>query len=562
MRIVREGNTTLKASVKFLEDLLIQYDLVDIWLLNSDGAEITDANNILEEVYNFYSDLYDEKTESQTNATHCPFLMDSLTIPKLNDDMRKICDGQLTYSECFKVLSTFENNKAPGNDGLSKEFYLFFWPEIGNLLVDSLNYSYDHGELSQSQKEAVITLIQKKDRDRRLIKNWRPISLVNVDVKIGSKAIAKRLEKVLPYIIHHDQNAFVKGRTIFDASWASLNCVNPSSASEIFEQFLWNNRFICIDSRSVYNQKLIDVGVITVRNLLDSHGNLKQFGYLQHEHLSPIDHYFLFSLFSAIPKEWRRLFKTKENAALLHNNFVDLDSFSLRLGGEKLDVKEIQSKLLYATFSCKTSSNPTSMKKYNEMFNTETFELDWERIFSLPFKITLNTKLREFQYKILHRICYTNILFFKFGLADSPLCYFCNKELETLEHFLFYCSKVSTFWNELNILLKSQKLISKDFHIKDILFGLLSADNNDDNILVNYIILESKYLIFRSKLRKIFPTIPLLISKCKATHQVERFIARENNKLHFHNKKWLSFLPIMEQELSLPTPNSSNIVVL
>ena len=44
------------------------------------------------------------------------------------------------------------------------------------------------------------------------------------------------------------------------------------------------------------------------------------------------------------------------------------------------------------------------MKKYNEMFNTETFELDWERIFSLPFKITLNTKLRQFQYKILHRI--------------------------------------------------------------------------------------------------------------------------------------------------------------
>ena len=94
-------------------------------LLNSDGAEITDANNILDEVHTFYSDLYDEKTGIQTD-TYCPFLVDSLTIPKLNDDMRKICDGQLTYSECFKVLSTFENNKTPGNDGLSKEFYLFF----------------------------------------------------------------------------------------------------------------------------------------------------------------------------------------------------------------------------------------------------------------------------------------------------------------------------------------------------------------------------------------------------------------------------------------------------
>ena len=140
-------------------------------------------------------------------------------IPKLSDAMREACDGQLSYSACFKVLSTFENNKFPGNEGLSLEFYKFFWPEIGTLLVDSLNYPniHDiHGELSNSQKEAVITLIEKKDRDRRLIKNWRSISLVNVDVKIGSKAIAKRLEKVLPYIIHHNQNAFVKGRTIFD----------------------------------------------------------------------------------------------------------------------------------------------------------------------------------------------------------------------------------------------------------------------------------------------------------------------------------------------------------
>ena len=63
-------------------------------------------------------------------------------------------------------------------------------------------------------------------------------------------------------------------------------------------------------------------------------------------------------------------------------------------------------------------------------------------------------------------------------MIEWSLCHFCNKELETSEHFFFYCSKVSTFWNELNILLKSQKLISKNVHIKDILFGLFSADNS------------------------------------------------------------------------------------
>ena len=93
------------------------------------------------------------------------------------------------------------------------------------------------------------------------------------------------------------------------------------------------------------NQKLIDVGIITVWNLLDSHGNFKQLFYLQHAHVSPIDNYFLFSLFCAIPEEWRRLLETNENAAPLHDRYVDLDSFSLHLGGAKVDVEKIQSKL-------------------------------------------------------------------------------------------------------------------------------------------------------------------------------------------------------------------------
>ena len=186
-------------------------------LQKSDGKETTDAHVILNEIHDFYSDLYSVKPEIQTDLSDCQFFANPSKIPKLNEAMKETCDGQLTYSECFKVLSTFENNKTPGNDGLSIEFYKYFWPEIGTILVDSLNFAYIHRKLSNSQKEAVITLIEKKDKDRRLIKNWRPISLVNVDVKIGSKAIAKRLEKVLLHIIHHDQNVFVKGRTIFDA---------------------------------------------------------------------------------------------------------------------------------------------------------------------------------------------------------------------------------------------------------------------------------------------------------------------------------------------------------
>ena len=73
--------------------------------------------------------------------------------------------------------------------------------------MDALIFAQEQGQLSTSQKQAMITLL--KDKDRRFIKNWRPISLINVDVKIASKAIARRLESILPELIHPNQNGSI-----------------------------------------------------------------------------------------------------------------------------------------------------------------------------------------------------------------------------------------------------------------------------------------------------------------------------------------------------------------
>jgi len=103
----------------------------------------------------------------------------------------------ITNAECFKALQTFRRGKSPGNDGLTAKFYKVFWPTLGHLLVDFLNCSFENGELANSQKQGIIKLIEKKSKDKRYIANWRPISLLNVDAKIASKAITLRLEKVV-----------------------------------------------------------------------------------------------------------------------------------------------------------------------------------------------------------------------------------------------------------------------------------------------------------------------------------------------------------------------------
>ena len=69
------------------------------------------------------------------------------------------------------------NNKSPGNDDLTKEFYETFWNELKEIFVDSLLEAKEKGHLSISQRQTIINLIEKKDRNERPIKNWRPISL-------------------------------------------------------------------------------------------------------------------------------------------------------------------------------------------------------------------------------------------------------------------------------------------------------------------------------------------------------------------------------------------------
>ena len=169
----------------------------------------------MKQAESFYSKLYQEDN-LKPSENELNFFLQSHGICKLSNEDALVCEGRLTVEECLKSLYSFQNNKSPGIDGLSIEFYKAFWDILGVLLVDSVNCSYDQTELSNTQKQATITLLEKKDKDKRQISNWRPISLINVDVKIGSKAVALRIQAVLPKSIHHNQDAFIKGGSITD----------------------------------------------------------------------------------------------------------------------------------------------------------------------------------------------------------------------------------------------------------------------------------------------------------------------------------------------------------
>ena len=90
------------------------------------------------------------------------------------------------------------------------------WSDLISMLLTSHPWShlmFDSLQLSTSQRQAIITLIDKK-KDRIFLKNWRPISLLNVDYKLLSKTLSNRLTPILSTIKHPNQTGFMKGRNI------------------------------------------------------------------------------------------------------------------------------------------------------------------------------------------------------------------------------------------------------------------------------------------------------------------------------------------------------------
>lgn len=191
---------------------------------------ITSDKNILAECETFYKELYTSRQNTIPPESEF-FQSENDTVLDYNESMS--CEGLLTEKECLEALRSMDPDKSPGTDGLPAEFYKMFWKDLSPLLIRALNYSYEVGTLSITQRRGIIKLIPKKDSEPHFIKNWRPLTLLNCDYKIAAKAIANRIKKVIPKLINNDQTGFLKGRFIGENTRLIDNIINYASEKNI-----------------------------------------------------------------------------------------------------------------------------------------------------------------------------------------------------------------------------------------------------------------------------------------------------------------------------------------
>ena len=207
------------------------------------GVDKKSTDDILNSFKTFYKELY---TEEQVDASFNDKCFNNL--PQVSNNDNNMLNSPLSLDEIKLALKDMDHTKSPGSDGLTSFIYIKFFHLFGNILLQLYNTCFDLGHMSESQKLSYITLLCKDPNNKTSVKNYRPISLLNIDRKFLSKLLANRLGKVLDSIIGISQTCSVPGRTIFDNVHLIRNII------DYVEQKNINACFICLDQEKAFDR--------------------------------------------------------------------------------------------------------------------------------------------------------------------------------------------------------------------------------------------------------------------------------------------------------------------
>ena len=173
------------------------------------GETVTDSNKIPLVFKDFYKNLYSyQNTDNLVQDHYLNYTR------KLSNEQRDVINQPLTLTDLKNALWDMREDGSPGPNGLTVRFFKFFFNELSPIFIKLVDSCFRTSEVSEAFKLSYTILLPKDSGSPLEIKNYRPISLLNISFKIITKALANRIAPFLEDIIHPDQAAVIKGRSI------------------------------------------------------------------------------------------------------------------------------------------------------------------------------------------------------------------------------------------------------------------------------------------------------------------------------------------------------------
>lgn len=190
---------------------------------------------IADEFRDFYSSLYNHKDDAHMSIPSAEAInsfLNSVNLPSLTDTQLRDLNAPFTEIEIAQTITSLPNGKSPGPDGFSNEYFKLFQPILTPHLCAAFNQVLLGGMIPAENLQATIVILPKPGKSPDCPANFRPISLLNSDIKLYAKTIARRLFTVLPDLINKDQVGFIKGCQAPDATRRLINIISHVKKSK------------------------------------------------------------------------------------------------------------------------------------------------------------------------------------------------------------------------------------------------------------------------------------------------------------------------------------------
>lgn len=313
-------------------------------------------------------------------------------------------------------------------------------------------------------------------------------------------------------------------------SWCKYNFVSPKGTIEIASQIIWGNSWIQIEGSPVINEKAWRHGLKYVRDLFNVNGELLEVQQLQQKFNYGVSWFLYRQLLAALPTKWR---ETMSDAVL----GPDVQNITTKYDYLYNETKI--SALVYSELISDETILDTRRNIWEVRLNKEIDNKEFMECFQNIYKTTICTKFRNFQWRLLHNIIYTNHILYIWKLSATQLCTFCKREQETVMHLFLECPIVKQLWTKLIDFIESlapTSIVSVlSWDDQDILFNSVHPRAN---CVVNFLVLITKQFIYRQ--RCLLEPINFLHLKyyINEIQKTEFYIAKLRGKLQGHYKKW------------------------
>lgn len=187
----------------------------NIQAIKNPKSGLTSNPTVINQTFmSFFERLY--ISETQPNTDNLNKFFDQLNLNSLSKEEADSLDSEITLEELHKAVLCSNKGKSPGIDGLPIDLYLVMWDQLGPIWLRTINKAISKGHFHKDLNTALITVLPKPGKDHSDCSNYRPISLINDDVKMYAKVIAIRLQSVIHKLIDPDQSGFITGRMASD----------------------------------------------------------------------------------------------------------------------------------------------------------------------------------------------------------------------------------------------------------------------------------------------------------------------------------------------------------